>query len=68
VYSADSHGQILRGDIQHDPWRLAPAEWELEEERLLSGLHLARPGEPPLLHYAADVDVRAAWPVRIREG
>jgi uncharacterized protein len=65
VYSADRDGSAFRGDIRHDPWRLAPAEWQLETETLLSILGLRRPDGPPLLHHAEPLDVIAAWPRRL---
>jgi uncharacterized protein YqjF (DUF2071 family) len=66
VYSADGSGGIFRGDIRHVPWTLAPAEWHVGVETLLSSLGLQRPDGPPLLHHAEDIDVLAAWPTRLR--
>jgi len=65
MYSADGRGTIFRGDIRHEPWRLAPAAWELGVETMLSSLGLRRPDGPPLLHHADPVDVVASWPVRL---
>ena len=65
VYAADRHGGLFRGDIRHDAWRLAPAEWSLRGETLLSALQLSRPDAPPILRMADDVDVLAAWPHRV---
>jgi uncharacterized protein YqjF (DUF2071 family) len=65
LYAADRHGSLFRGDIQHDPWRLAPAEWTLGGETLLAGLGLRRPDGEPLLHQADALDVLGAWPVRL---
>jgi uncharacterized protein YqjF (DUF2071 family) len=65
LYSADGRGTIFRGDIRHEPWRLAPAAWELGVETMLSSLGLRRPDGPPLLHHAEPVDVVASWPVRL---
>jgi uncharacterized protein len=65
LYSADGRGTIVRGDIRHEPWRLAPAAWELGVETMLSSVGLRRPDGPPLLHHAAPLDVVASWPVRI---
>jgi uncharacterized protein YqjF (DUF2071 family) len=64
VYAADGSRRAFRGDIQHDRWRLAPAEWQLEAETVLAGFGLSRPERPPLLHQAETVDVLAAWPIR----
>jgi uncharacterized protein YqjF (DUF2071 family) len=65
VYSADGRGTIFRGDIRHEPWRLAPAAWELGVETMLSSLGLRQPDGPPLLHYADPLDVVASWPARL---
>ena len=65
LYSADRRGAIFRGDIRHDPWCLAPAEWQLSGETLLAGLGLRRPDGSPLLHQADAVEVLGAWPVRL---
>jgi uncharacterized protein YqjF (DUF2071 family) len=65
LYAADRSGRLYRGDIRHEPWRLAPAAWQLETETLLSALGLDRPSGPALLHRADDLDVRAAWPTRV---
>ena len=67
VYSTDRGGIVFRGDIKHEPWRLAPAEWELGVETMLSSLGLRRPDSPPVLHHADPLDVVAAWPVRLRQ-
>jgi uncharacterized protein YqjF (DUF2071 family) len=65
LYAAGPSGCLFRGDISHAAWRLAPAEWQLETETLLSALGLDRPAGPPVLHRADDLDVRAAWPIRL---
>jgi uncharacterized protein YqjF (DUF2071 family) len=65
VYSADRGGTVFRGNIKHEPWRLAPAEWEFGVETMLSSLGLRRPDGAPLLHHADPLDVVASWPVRL---
>ncbi|MFK7741284.1 MAG: YqjF family protein [Planctomycetota bacterium] len=57
-------GKLVRGDIAHQPWRLAPVDLQLEECDMarLVDVSLAGPPESALL--AAPVDVAAWSPVR----
>lgn len=66
-------GGLLRGDILHEPWPLQPAEVELERcdmfrvlgpEALRAAGLAGRELSPPVAHFAASIDVRAAPPVR----
>jgi uncharacterized protein YqjF (DUF2071 family) len=50
-------GRIWRGRVHHPPYPLQAAECPLLEERLLQAVGLDRPKGPPLVHYAAGVDV-----------
>ncbi|MFL5725322.1 MAG: YqjF family protein [Chloroflexota bacterium] len=65
VYAADPRGRLVRGDIRHEPWRLAPAAWHLERETLLAALGIRRPEDEALLYLAEPVDVVAAWPTSL---
>lgn len=58
LYAIDPRGGVWRGDIDHVPWPLQPAEAELRFGSLTAqhGLHL--PGAAPLLHFARRLDVR----------
>lgn len=60
LYTADNRGTILRGEIDHDPWSIAPVEWECESNTMLEQIHLTLPDTPPLLHYAHTIDT-IAW-------
>lgn len=60
LYSATPRGRVLRGEIQHAPWPLQPAEAEIERCTLADRLGVTLSG-PPLLHYAGELDV-VAWP------
>jgi uncharacterized protein len=64
LYSVDRRGRIWRGDIDHRPWELQPAEAELECNTMTSPLGLALPGSEPLRHFARHLDV-VAWPIRL---
>lgn len=61
LYSADTTGQIWRGDIHHQAWPLRPAEAEFETNTMTQpmGLELS---STPLLHFVRRIDVVAWWP------
>jgi uncharacterized protein YqjF (DUF2071 family) len=64
LYTLDGSGRVLRGDIHHPPWRLAPAEAEIERNTMGREIGLDLDG-PPLLHVAAPQHVvfwRLAYP------
>lgn len=50
-------GQIYRGEIQHPPWSLQVAEWEIEENTMAAAHGILLPDIPPLLHYASRQDM-----------
>ena len=58
-------GTLLRTDIVHEPWPLAPAAADIDVETLVAADGLARPDSPPILHFARRLDVRAWPPVRV---
>jgi len=58
-YTADERGRIYRGDIGHEPWRLAPAWAEIGENSLFAANGFDRPEGKPRLHAAAPIDVTA---------
>jgi uncharacterized protein len=58
-YTSNPAGEILRGDIAHEPWPLQPAEAEFLENGLTLPWKIELPDTPPLLHFAKQVDVRA---------
>lgn len=58
-------GGLVRGDIEHDPWPLQPAEVELEELDMFRIIGLPVPEGPPLVHFARELRVRAFPPRRI---
>jgi uncharacterized protein YqjF (DUF2071 family) len=59
LYAANRRGQLWRGEIDHAPWPLQPAEAELPHNSMTAPLGLALQG-PPLLHFARRLDV-VAW-------
>ncbi len=60
----DKKGRVWRGDIEHAPWRLAPAEATFEANSMAAPLGVALDGAPHL-RFAERVEVKAAWPVRV---
>jgi uncharacterized protein YqjF (DUF2071 family) len=68
LYAADAKGKIVRGEIQHAPWSLQPAQAEFRENTMIEASvecgvspplltnHPNRPDEP-LLYFSARQDV-----------
>jgi hypothetical protein len=64
LYAADRAGRLLRGEINHAPWPLQPAEAELDVDGLAASHGLTLSGAP-LLHFARRINMVAWWPVRL---
>ena len=58
-YTTDRAGNLLRADVNHDPWPLQAAAAEFTANTMVSVLGLALSGSP-ILHYASRTDV-VAW-------
>jgi uncharacterized protein YqjF (DUF2071 family) len=65
LYAADRAGRLFRGEINHPPWPLQPAEAEITTNSMAAAHGIALAGEP-LLHFARRVDMVAWWPERVR--
>jgi hypothetical protein len=63
LYSTSRAGRIYRGDIDHPPWPLQPAEAEIEENTMTDQLDMKLPAIAPILHYAQRLDVKG-WRIR----
>jgi uncharacterized protein YqjF (DUF2071 family) len=61
LYAADARGRLYRAEINHPTWPLQPAAIEIAENTMTEQLGFAPPREPPLLHYAEQLDVIAWW-------
>ena len=61
LYTLDSRGRVLRGDIHHRPWPLRCAEAEVLVNTMAQGLGLSL-DDAPLLHLAERQDV-VFWPL-----
>jgi uncharacterized protein YqjF (DUF2071 family) len=66
LYAATRRGQVLRQDIDHDPWPLQPAEAEIARCTMTRPLGIDLGDEPPLAHFAERLDVVAWLPHRVR--
>jgi uncharacterized protein YqjF (DUF2071 family) len=62
---ADQDGDLYRGDIQHDPWRVSEADWTASALDLLGVMGFDVTQREPLVFYAASTDVALWAPVRI---
>ncbi len=60
-YTTNGAGEVLRGDIVHEPWPLQPAEAEIELNTLTVPWKIELPDTKPILHFAKRLDVRARW-------
>ncbi len=60
LYAAGRNGRPWRGEIDHEPWPLQPAEAEVRRNSMTTSLHITLPDRPPLLHFARRLDV-TAW-------
>jgi uncharacterized protein len=66
LFSTDSRGRLLHGDISHGPWPLQPADGELDAGALVASHGLTPPATPPRLLFARRLDVHGWLPVRSR--
>lgn len=65
-YTADDRGRLYRGDIAHEPWRLAPARADVGRNGLFDANGFDRPAGEPRLRFAAPIDVTADRVRRVR--
>jgi uncharacterized protein YqjF (DUF2071 family) len=59
LYSADTSGCLWRGEIDHEPWPLQPAEADIRLNTLGDWHGIEMNGPPLALHFAQSLDVRA---------
>lgn len=62
LYSVGRGGRLFRAEIEHDPWPLQPAEWQVEENTMTAPLGIDLPDTPPRLLFARELNVWA-WRV-----
>lgn len=63
LYTVDDDGRVMRGDIDHEPWRLRPAAAELRRNTMGDQIGLRLEGEP-VLHLADPVKDVVFWPIK----
>lgn len=59
LYSIGRGGRLFRAEIEHAPWPLQPAEWQVEENTMTAPLGIDLPGAPPRLLFARKLEVVA---------
>ncbi|MEZ4709159.1 MAG: DUF2071 domain-containing protein [Caldilineaceae bacterium] len=57
LYTIGRQGKVMRGEIQHKPWPLQQAQAQIEVNTMAAAAGLTLPDGPPLLHFAASIDV-----------
>jgi uncharacterized protein YqjF (DUF2071 family) len=63
-YALDRRGNVFRGDIDHQPWPLQPAEASIQANTMTAPLGIELRGTP-LLHFARKIDVVVWMPERV---
>ena len=58
LYAAAPDGRLFRGDIDHDPWPLQPAEAEFASNSMADWLDIPLTPAPALLHFSRRIAVR----------
>jgi hypothetical protein len=64
LFAIDRRGRVWRTEVRHEPWPLQPAEATIDAHGLLATHGLVQPKGPPVVRYAARIDVRGWLPVR----
>lgn len=64
LYTQAPGGRLLRADLHHRPWSIAPARGRVDVHRLAPALLEPLQGEP-LLHVAAQQDVLVWRPMAV---
>lgn len=58
LYVVDDQGEVWRGEINHLPWTLQPAEAELEPRPIALSNGIDLPEQAPLCHFSRRIDAR----------
>ena len=59
LYSANKAGQVFRGEIDHLPWALQPAEAEFLKNSMAEGIGVSLTSKPEVLHFSKEIRVKA---------
>lgn len=62
LYTADRHGRVWRGEIDHPDWPLQSAWAEVRCNTMAHAVRIALPDDPPLLHFVRCIAM-IAWPL-----
>jgi uncharacterized protein YqjF (DUF2071 family) len=62
LYTSDSAGRLLRGEIHHLPWPLQAARADIRANSMAEAAGIRLPETAPLLHFARRLDV-VVWPL-----
>ncbi|HEU4522454.1 MAG TPA: DUF2071 domain-containing protein [Thermoanaerobaculia bacterium] len=65
LYAKDADHQLWRARVHHQPYPLQRADVFELEETLVWASGIRRPGDPPLRHYAREVNVKIYAPERV---
>jgi uncharacterized protein YqjF (DUF2071 family) len=65
LYTADSRGELIRGEIHHSPWPLQVAEAKFSRNTMTEAVGIPLPASKPLLHFAKRQDVVLWRPERL---
>ena len=57
---------LYRGEIHHAPWPLQPATVEIDVNTMARATGIRLPRDPPIAHFARDLEVVAWMPERLR--
>lgn len=63
LYTLGRGNEVYIGEIHHVPWPLQPAQATMTTNTVAQASNIALPDQPPLLHFARDLDV-VVWPLR----
>ena len=58
-FYTEGRGRLYYGDIDHEPWPLAPAEADIRTNTLFEANGFDEPDGEPILHYSPAIDVTA---------
>jgi len=59
-FTESGDGAIRYADIEHEPWTLRPATWDVTGNTIFEANGFARPDSEPILTYSRGVDVTAS--------
>ena len=59
LYSANNAQQVFRGEIDHSPWALQPAEAEFSSNSMAGGIGVSLVSKPEILHFSKKIEVKA---------